>query len=162
MATKKNIRESTKEKKDSPTNRYGANQYEMDPRQKLCWEKYIDPKSKTFGNATQSALAAGYEFAYADVITTRPWFAGKVRRLNMVAKAERNLDKALDTDWVDKEKGVQTDVMRIVMDVSKTVVTTLGKDEGYSTRSELTGKNGDAIEILTEQKELIQKALDEL
>lgn len=127
------------------TNPNGANQYLFDPRQKLCWELYIDPKSKTFGNATQSALEAGYEYSYADVITTRPWFEGKVRRLNMVNKAERNLDKALETDYRDANGDIRSDVMRIVMDVSKTVVTTLGKDEGYSTRSELTGKNGEKL-----------------
>lgn len=129
-----------------PTNPNGANQYLFDPRQKLCWELYIDPKSETFGNATQSAVKAGYEWGTANQITTAEWFLGKLRRLNMLHKAERNLDKALETNYTDIGTGeIRSDVMRIVMDVSKTVVTTLGKDEGYSTRSELTGKDGEKL-----------------
>ena len=129
-----------------PTNPNGANQYLFDPRQKLCWDLYIDPKSETFGNAKQSAIRAGYVEDYADQITTAEWFLGKLRRFNMLHKAERNLDRALETNYIDIGTGeIRSDVMRIVMDVSKTVVTTLGKDEGYSTRSELTGKDGEKL-----------------
>lgn len=127
------------------TNPNGANQYLFDPRQKLCWELYISPKSETFGNATQSAVKAGYEWGTANQITTAEWFLGKLRKLNMVNKAEKNLDKALETDYRDANGDIRSDVMRIVMDVSKTVVTTLGKDEGYSTRNELTGKDGEKL-----------------
>jgi len=133
-------------KQTKPSNPNGSNQYVFDPRQKMCWELYVDPKSETFGNATQSAVKAGYEWGTANQITTVDWFLGKLRKLNMVSKAERNLDKALDTNYVDIGTGeIRSDVMRIVMDVSKTVVTTLGKDEGYSTRSELTGKDGEKL-----------------
>lgn len=125
-----------------PSNPNGANQYLFDPRQKLCWDLYIDPKSETFGNATQSAVKAGYEWGTANQITTVDWFLGKLRKLNMVAKAEKNLDKALETDYRDANGDIRSDVMRIVMDVSKTVVTTLGKDEGYSSRQEVTQKDG--------------------
>lgn len=135
--------QSTRKKKTNPN---GANQYLFDPRQKYCWELYIDPKSETFGNATKSAVKAGYEWGTANQITTVDWFIGKLRKLNMVSKAERNLDNALDTNYIDIGTGeIRSDVMRIVMDVSKTVVTTLGKDEGYSTRSELTGKDGEKL-----------------
>lgn len=126
----------------NPPNPNGANQYLLDPRQKKCWEDYINPKSETFGNATQSAIAAGYEPDYADQITTVEWFKGKVRRLNMLSKAERNLDKVLDMSYEDGDGKVQPDVMRAVIDVSKTIATTLGKSEGYSTRTEMTGANG--------------------
>ena len=126
-----------------PTNPNGANQYLFDPRQKLCWELYISPKSETFGNAYQSAMKAGYEEGTAAGITVTNWFLEKARRFNMVNKAERNLDKALDTNYIDIGTGeIRSDVMRIVMDVSKTVVTTLGKDEGYSSRQEVTQKDG--------------------
>ena len=153
----------SKNEKKRTANPNGANQYLLDPRQKLCWDLYIDPKSETFGNAYQSALKSGYEEETASQITRSTWYTEKCRRLNMVQKAERNLDKALDTDYTDKITGdIRSDVMKIVVDVSKTIVTTLGKDEGYSSRSELTGKNGNPIEIQTEQKEQIIKALDEL
>ena len=118
-------------KKSNPN---GSNQYQLDPRQKFCWDYYINPKSETFGNATQSAIKAGYEPAYADQITTVNWFVGKVRRLNLLNNAERNLDKILDLPLKDKAN--------LVLDASKFVAKTLGKDDGYSERSELTGKDG--------------------
>jgi hypothetical protein len=128
------------------SNPNGANQHLFDPRQKLCWDLYINPKSETFANATQSAIKAGYVADYADQITTSEWFLVKLRKLNMVNKAEKNLDNALETNYIDIETGeIRSDVMRIVMDVSKTIVTTLGKDDGYSTRSEHTGKDGEKL-----------------
>ena len=123
------------------TNPNGANQYLLDPRQLTCWNFYVDPKSETFGNATQSALKAGYEFATADQITTFEWFIGKRRRLNMLSKAEKVLEKALDyeTDSVgdDGKTKVQVDLLRVQTDVAKTVATTLGKDEGYASKIQL-------------------------
>ncbi len=114
----------------------GANQYVFDPRQKMCWELYIDPKSKTFGNATQSAIKAGYKHSSADRITTEAWFSGKLRKLNLVSKAERNLNEFLDLD--DKDPAIK----RIKLDATKFVASTLGKNEGFSTRTEVTGKDG--------------------
>ena len=55
-----------------------ANQYQLDPRQKMCWDLYIDPNSPTFGNAYRSALQAGYEENTAAVITTLNWFKEKL------------------------------------------------------------------------------------
>jgi hypothetical protein len=68
----------------------------LDPRQLQCWNLYVDPKSETFGNANQSALAAGYSAGHSNLITTEGWFKERVRRLNMLSKAERNLEDALD------------------------------------------------------------------
>lgn len=132
------------------TNPNGANQYLLDPRQKLCWSNYINPSSETFGNATQSAIKAGYTPDYADQITTVDWFKGKVRRLNMVSKAERNLDNTLDLVTINKEGYEDPQLLKIKVDVSKTIVQTLGKDEGYSTKTEtdLTSK-GEKIEFPT-------------
>jgi len=125
-----------------PSNPNGSNQYQLDPRQKLCWEAYINPKSKTFGNGTQSAIKAGYEPDYADQITTIEWFKCKLRRLNMLGKAEKVLDKTLTYEPVDDEGKIDSTLLRVQTDVAKHVTSTLGKDEGYSTRSELTGKGG--------------------
>ena len=133
-----------KMKKKPKANPNGANQYLLDPRQKECWDLYVNPKSKTFGNATQSAIKAGYEPDYADQITTAEWFKGKIRRLNLLDKAERNLDKILDLPLEDKAN--------IVLDASKFIAKTLGKDEGYSDRSELTGKDGKDISLLSEEQ----------
>lgn len=124
-----------------PSNPNGSNQYLLDPRQLACWNFYIDPKSATFGNGTQSAIKAGYEPDYADQITTVDWFKGKVRRLNMLGKAEKVLEKALDyeTDSIgdDGKTKVQVDLLRVQTDVAKTVATTLGKDEGYSSKIQI-------------------------
>ena len=134
----------------SESNPNGANQYQLDPRQKMCWSSYINPSSETFGNATQSAIKAGYTPDYADQITTVDWFKGKVRRLNMVSKAERNLDETLDLVTLNKEGYEDPQLLKIKIDVSKTIVQTLGKDEGYSTKTEtdLTSK-GEKIEFPT-------------
>jgi hypothetical protein len=129
------------------TNPNGANQYLLDPRQLRCWEYYVDPKSETFGNAKQSAIRAGYEDKYANQITVSEWFVGKVRRLNMLSKAEKVLEECLDLP-VKVESGrtkkVKTDpaLIKIKQDTAKFIASTVGKDQGYSTRVENTGKDG--------------------
>lgn len=116
----------------NPSNPNGANQYQLDPRQKLCWESYIDPKSATFGNALQSALKAGYEYETADRITTHDWFVAKRRRLNMLDKAEKVLDKTLDYVTEDLETGkVNVPLLKVQTDVATKVASFLGKDAGY-------------------------------
>lgn len=129
----------------NPSNPNGANQYQLDPRQKLCWDFYIDPKSETFGNGTQSAIKAGYEPDYADQITTVPWFKGKVRKLNMLNKAEENLQEVQDLRIKDDTGRVLTDVLRERNKVDTFVAATLGKNEGYSTRHEVTGADGEKL-----------------
>lgn len=142
-----------------PTNPNGANQYQLDPRQNLCWENYVNPKSETFGNAKQSAISAGYEEDYADQITTSEWFKDKLRRLNMLGKAEKVLDKTLTYEPVDDKGILKVDLLRVQTDVAKHITSTLGKNEGYSSRVEQTGKDGGAIELgsSTKTKELADK-----
>jgi phage terminase small subunit len=138
-------------KKKPKANPNGANQYLLDPRQKECWDLYVNPKSETFGNATQSAIKVGYEPDYADQITTAEWFKGKIRRLNLLDKAERNLDKIMDLPLKDKAN--------IVLDASKFIAKTLGKDEGYSDRSELTGRDGESLLLTEEQINTLKEKL---
>lgn len=147
----------------NPSNPNGANQYAIDPRQKMCWSYYIDPNSETFSNALQSAIKAGYTPEYANQITTSDWFIGKVRRLNMLDKAERKLEKTLDYDVVDPQSGkVQTDLLRIQVDASKHLTKTLGKEE-YSERIETTGKDGSPLISETNQNALaLANELNEL
>ena len=130
------------------TNPNGANQYVMDPRQKLCWDSYINPHSETFGNATQSAIRAGYEPDYADQITVSEWFLGKLRRLNMLGKAEKVLDRTLEYNPVGEDGKVDVGVARIQVDAAKHITSTLGKNEGYSTRTEQTGLDGGPQKIV--------------
>lgn len=140
------------------TNPNGANQYQLDPRQKLCWDSYINPKSETWSNAYKSAIKAGYEESTALQITTEKWFTEKVRRMNMLGKAERVLDDTLETEHVVKKIGmfgpikdpetkeviyeVDTGILKIKQDTAKFLAERLGKDEGYSQRTENTGKDG--------------------
>lgn len=151
------------------TNPNGANQYQLDPRQKLCWEFYANPKSETFGNATQSAIRAGYEPDYADQITTIEWFKGNLRRLNMLSKAEKVLDEMLEmpVETMKLEKNgddygevVKTEpaLVKIKQDTAKFIAERVGK-EHYSSRSEVTGKDGEALIPDKEAKERSAEAI---
>jgi phage terminase small subunit len=140
-----------------------SNQHTPDDREQKCWDLYVKSIAKGTPNAKASALKAGYSEPHADNITLQGWFKGRVdklRRTEMLSKAERNLDKALDESYKDEDGKIQSDVMRIVVDVSKTIATTLGKDEGYSSRSEITGKNGEAIELSETKRGFINQALN--
>lgn len=130
---------------------------EFTPKQLAFFNAYFDPKSDTFGNGVQSALKAGYSENYANKITanTNAWLEeGKKRRTKMFNKAEKNLDEALDleTGVIRSKDGRieqadDLDIMKIKIDVSKFIAKTLGKDEGYSERTEMTGKNGGDLVI---------------
>lgn len=140
------------------SNPNGANQYLLDPRQKLCWDSYVNPKSETFGNATKSAIKAGYTPKTADHITLEDWFVGRLRRLQLLGKAEKVLEEMLDmpvdkieVDSENDEDGelvvkqvLTTDpaLVRIKQDTAKFIASTQGKNEGYSTRIENTGADG--------------------
>jgi hypothetical protein len=144
-----------------------ANQYVLDPRQKLCWDFYTDPKSETFSSGLASALKAGYERGTAEQITVADWFIEKLRTLNMLDKAERNLDKIMD---METEQMVETKdggllskqdaaLVGQVAKVSMFIAERVGKAT-YSTRTELTGANGGAIQINKEDLELANKLLE--
>lgn len=140
------------------TNPKGANQYLLDPRQALFWEKYTDRKGPTFGNAFQSALLAGYEESSATVITKQLWFTERLRRMNLLLKAEKVLEKTLETKHIKKKIGmfgpiidpntkeyvyeIDVTTLAIKNKVAMFVAERQGKDVGYSTRNELTGKDG--------------------
>lgn len=128
------------------TNPNGANQFLLDPRQNECWKFYIDPTSESFGSARQSAMRAGYEEEYANQITTSEWFIVKLRRLNMLNKAEKVLDETLDLVTMTK-KGNDSGLLKIKQDTAKFLAERLGKGDGYSTRNEITGANGEKLEL---------------
>lgn len=120
----------------------------MDPRQKMMWDAYIDPRNRWFNNAYRCALAAGYGKYYSLTITSQRFFQEKIRRLNMLSKAEKVFDKTLSMETTDNLGKEQSDLLRIQTDVAKHVSKTLGKDEGYSERTEMTGKGGNPIVFL--------------
>lgn len=140
-------------------------------RQRQAWDSYVNPKSKTFGNAKQSAIAAGYSEGYANQITTKAWWLGKMRRLRLLSKAEAVLEEMLEmpvlvTTWEgrgeDAEQVVvtETGLVRVKQDTAKFLAERLGKDEGYSSRSEITGKDGVPIGPTPEQQAIANAAID--
>jgi len=123
-----------------------ANKYTPDPRQELCWKFYIQGLTKGVPNAKAAALKAGYSTNTALVISQIKWFAdrkAKLKRSKMLSRAERNLGRILDMDYTsiklmpdgEQIEEVNTDKLRIVADISYKIATTLGKDEGYSTKT---------------------------
>ena len=127
---------------------YVANGSTSDPREQIMWDFYVKELSNGIDNAYDAAIKAGYEATTAKNVTLTGWYKerkAKLKRKEMLSKAERNLDKVLDTSYKNDEGNIKSDVMKIVVDVSKTIVTTLGKDEGYSNRTEHTGKEGGNI-----------------
>ena len=109
----------------------------LDPMQQAFLSNYLDPKSDTFSNIRQSAMKAGYSQEYSDNLTgiMPKWLSENIGRSKMLAKAERNLDKALDIPIEDKELGERA--LKATLFVAKGI----GK-EVYSERNELTGKDG--------------------
>lgn len=126
-----------------------ANQYTNDQREQLCWDFYLEELAKGIENAFDAAIKAGYSNDHARNITMQGWFKERKEgliRQGMLAKAEENLGRILDTKW-EKKKNKETETMRIVGDISFKIAKTLGKDKGYTERDELTGKNGESIPL---------------
>jgi hypothetical protein len=146
------------------SNPHGANGTTSDPREQVMWDIYVTKLSKGIENAMESALDAGYSEDHARNITLQGWFKerkARLKRKDMFSKSEKVLDETLDMDTTDKEGRTDPQLHKIKVDVAKTVVTTLGKDEGYSSRSELTGKDGAPL-INIEDKKKIDGALDKI
>jgi hypothetical protein len=129
--------------------------FHVDSRQQVCWDYYVETVMVGQPNIYQSALKAGYTESSAECVHKAKWFKDrkkKFKRSTMLSQAEKNLLNILKMPYmVQKQKNgepymeVDTDVLRIIVDVSKAVVKSLGKDEGYSDRSEVTGKGGEPI-----------------
>lgn len=147
------------------TNPHGANQWVLDPRQKLFWDYYVNPKSETFSNAYQSAISAGYEKTTAEQITVTEWFLEKTRRMNLLPKAERVLEETLEMEdtnpilyngaplMLDGKALIKRDpaLTKIKQDSAKFVASTQGKDVGYSTKTETDiTTNGESINSLAD------------
>ena len=119
-----------------------------DPRQDVCWEHYLKSWKAGVPNARQAALAAGYSENSAINVTNFKWFRerkNKLRRSKMMDNAERNIARILNmglTKMKKQEDGTTEEVFdadkaRIVADMSKLIVTTLGKDLGYTARTDV-------------------------
>lgn len=134
-----------KPKRTRIANPNGANGTTSDPREQVCWDFYVESINNGMTNAFQSAMKAGYTEATALRITTMDWFterSRKLRRKEMLSDAEKLLHKTLNYKSEDRLGNVKTDLLRIQADVGKFITSTQGKNDGYSTRTELTGANG--------------------
>jgi hypothetical protein len=134
------------------------------PKQLRFLKLYNDPKSKTFGNAAGSARAAGFGKNYSRAITYKMpgWLQeAKERRIKMLVKAEKVLEDTLTMNTkVNIFSGAQiidtrkdSGLEKIKQDSAKFIAERVGKDY-YSTRSELTGKEGGPVEIRKLENEL--------
>ena len=94
MAKAKAVKKKPATKGKSITNKPTT----VDPRQAAFLAAYTDPESKTFGNALQSGLAAGFTYEYSENITTlKPkWLSGFIGNDKRLAKAEAHLDEVLE------------------------------------------------------------------
>lgn len=117
---------------------------EFNPQQELFLKCLLDPKSETFGNYRQSAMKAGYSQDYADNISVQmpKWLNDALGKSRFVQKAEKNLDIALDGLLDDPEKGGKP----IQWKATEMALRTLKKEE-YSERQELTGKDGETLQM---------------
>lgn len=124
-----------------------ANQWFSDPRQELFLKEYLNPQSPLWGNALQSALKAGYSQEYSESITAQmpDWLSERLGKSKLVQKAEKNMELALEGLLDDPEKGKK----ELQYKASEFILKTQGKDQGYSERTELTGKDGKDFEVKT-------------
>lgn len=133
------------------TNPNGANGTTGDEREVACWDLYIKSIANNMENAYKSAIEAGYSEDHSRNITMQGWFKErkeKLKRNDMLSKAERNLAKVLDFNMETDEGKVNVPVAQLVTGVSTTIVKSLGK-ENYSDRIEHTGKDGEEFTVKT-------------
>lgn len=130
-------------KRNLPTRKSTRKKSKMpDARVTLFKAFYTDPKSEGFANCRRSAIMAGYSEEYADTITYQmpKWLEelledDAMMRADMLRRAQKNIKEVLTTnpDTIEEKK--------IWYKASEYVTGTLGKDH-YSTRQEITGKDG--------------------
>lgn len=127
-------------------------------RQQLCWDLYVKSIRDGDPSAQEAAKKAGFAPNTVLNITNQKWFKDRKKRLGrsrMVQKAERNLSRGLNVQWSKMKlledgtevEEIDKDIFRTVIDVSKYVTSTLAKDEGYSTKTEIGGKMESEIKI---------------
>lgn len=117
---------------------------------------YLDAgNEETFCNIYRAAVGAGYSHTYAANLTNKKncpkWWTefqeeSGFMRANMLAKAEKNINQTL----TKKEKDA-TDT-KLKHDASKFVSERLGKTY-YSTRQELTSKDGKRLFTISKESE---------
>lgn len=121
----------------------------LTPQQELFLAYYTNPKSETFSNAYASAKKAGYAEEYSqNMISQMPdWISNNISLTRRLLKAEKVLDETLEMDTKDPVTNkTDSSLQKTKADVAKFIASTVGKST-YSTRTELTGQNGEALQI---------------
>lgn len=147
------------------------NQNQDNGRREACWNYYLKTVRDGNPNARQAARDAGFAENTAVNIGNMAWFKerkDKLRRSKMLNNAERNIARIINMGYTKMkqmedgthEEVVDKDVLKVVADMSKTIVTTLGKDLGYSAKTEIKVTEAprpilelDAIDVITPQLE---------
>lgn len=140
--------------------KFQANRFQEDPRQDLFWNLYMEGLLNKQPCIKAAGLKAGYSPSSSGRISQTLWFKNKKKALkkgSMYRNAVQNLDDVMKLKYmgtkVKKETGEEEDTVdidraKLVIDVSKAVVKSLGKDDGWSERSEVTGKDGSPLVIM--------------
>ena len=74
---------------------------------------YLDPKSETFSNCTQSGLKAGYSKEYSEnLLQILPdWLSKSIESSSLLYKAEKRLNQLLDLEPVNEEGKVDNGLL---------------------------------------------------
>lgn len=101
----------------------------LSPQQEKFLADYLNPKSVTFGNAYQTAIACGFEDSYArNIMNLRPdWLSDRIDRQDLLTSAERVFKKTLNLDTAPKGHE-DAQLLRIQNDTAKFIGETVGKN----------------------------------
>jgi len=118
----------------------------LTPQQELFLASYTNPKIDTFGNAYQSAIKAGFEESYAlNIMSLLPdWLSESIGDMKRLRKAEKNLEEVQNLDIYDENGKPDAQIIDKRTKVDLFMAERLDKAK-YSSRSEVTGKDGNAI-----------------
>ena len=117
-------------------------------RREKCWNLYLKTVRDGNPSAMWAAKEAGFSPNTAINICKMAWFKekkDKLRRSKMMNNAERNIARIINMGYTEmkrledgtEKEVVDKDVLKVVADMSKMIVTTLGKDLGYSSKTEV-------------------------
>ena len=127
-------------------------------KQELFWTIWLRLWREGRPSILAAGQAAGFSLNTSRNIGATQWFKDRkatLKRKSMFSRAEANIAKILSEEYKtmqlqddgSQKVFIDKDVMKVVADVSKTVVTHLGKDDGWSTKTEVQGNMGGNINI---------------
>ena len=110
----------------------------LNPQQEQFLSYYLNPKSETWSNKTQSAIKAGYSQEYADNIGSLmpKWLEEALNDNSLMEKAMKNL-----SDFIGDSEN-----KNLQWDATKFTLSRLGKSK-FSERQEHTGADGKDLTI---------------